>query len=186
MPLYFVTFLTVLGASLLLYLAAAAYAAVARRSPPTFLSEPVTAWLQAAGVALLWFGVGVAWLLFFNIYPIHVDMSAAGDAAFQAFSRGYTRRLPIVVLPYGAACLAWTLALWGPPTRISRRAAWGIATLCVVSILSTPWAALALGDMQEQGYTQAAFHQLQVSHLVRTVALTIAATWALAQRWRSP
>jgi hypothetical protein len=60
-------------------------------------------------------------LLFFNVYRIHVDMSGFGDAAFQAFSRGYTRRLPIVVLPYGAMCLLWTLALWSSPARVSRR-----------------------------------------------------------------
>ena len=186
MPLYFVIFLGTLAASLLLYLGAAAQMAFTRRPPSAFIPEAGMAWLQTAGLALLWFIVGVCWLAFFNVYRIHVDMSAVGDAAFQAFSRGYTRRLPIVVLPFGATCMAWTLALGGTPARISRRAVWGIATLCVVSILSTPWAAFALDDMQDHGYTEAAYRQLQTSHLVRSLALTIAAVWALFEKQRLP
>lgn len=184
MPLYFVIFLGTLAASLLLYLGAFAQVAFTRRPPSAFISEGGMLWLQAVGLALLWFGVGVCWLLFFNVYCIHVDMSAVGEAAFQAFTRGYTRRLPIVVLPFGAACLAWTLALWGTPARISRKVVWGIATLCVLAILSTPWAASALDDLHDHGYTEAAYRQLQTAHLVRSVALTVAAVLALAEKSR--
>ncbi len=125
MPLYFLIFLATLAASLLLYLGAIASVAITRRPPPLFIQRVGASRLQATGVALLWLNVGVAWLLYFNVYRIHVDLSAFGDAAFQAFNRGYTRRLPIVVLPYGAVCLVWTLALWSAPVRISRRALWG-------------------------------------------------------------
>jgi len=186
MPLYFMIFLATLAASLLLYLGAIAPVAITRRPPPVFIRGVAASRLQAAGVALLWFGVGVGWVLFFNVYRIHVDLSAFGDAAFQAFSRGYTRRLAIVVLPYGATCLVWTLALWSAPARISRRSLWGIATLCILSIVSTPWAAGAQDEMQAHGYTEQAYQQLQTSHLVRTLAFTIAAVWALAEGWRLP
>jgi hypothetical protein len=186
MSLYFMIFLAALAASLLLYLGAIASVAITRRPQKFFIRGVAASRLQAAGVALLWSGVGVGWLLFFNVYRIHVDMSALGDAAFQAFSRGYTQRLPIVVLPYGATCLAWALALGSAPVRISRRALWGIATLCILSILSTPWAAGAQDQMQAHGYSEQAYLQLQTSHLVRTLALTIAALWALAEGWRLP
>jgi hypothetical protein len=186
MPLYFIIFLGMLAAALLLYLGAVATMAITRRPPPALIRGAAASQLQAAGVALLWCGVGVGWVLFFNVYRIHVDLSAFGDAAFQAFSRGYTRRLPIVVLPYGATCLLWTLALWSAPARISRRALWGIATLLVISIVSTPWAAGAQDAMQAHGYTEEAYHQLQMSHLVRTLAGTMAAVWALAEGWRLP
>src|SRR3984893_4338366 len=136
MPLYFMIFLATLAASLLLYLGAIATVAITRRPLPVFIRGMAASRLQAAGVALLWSGVGVVWLLFFNVYRIHVDMSAFGDAAFQAFSRGYTRRLPIVVLPYGATCLVWTLMHWRETARLARRALWGVATLMVLSILS--------------------------------------------------
>jgi hypothetical protein len=186
MPLYFLFFLGTLAVSLLLYLGAVAQVAFTRRPPSAFIPEAGMVWLQAVGLALLWFGVGVCWLLFFNVYRIHVDMSAVGDAAFQAFSRGYTSRLPIVVLPFGAACLTWTLALWGAPARISRWVVWGIATACVLSILSTPWAASAHDDLHDHGYTEAAYRQLQTAHLVRTLALTVAAVLALTEKWRPP
>ena len=186
MPLYFVTFLATLASSLLLYLGAAAFVGVKRQRPPGWVGGVAARPLQAAGIALLWSVAGVAWVLFFNVYRIHVDMSAVGDPAFQAFSRGYTRRLPIVVLPYGAMCLVWTLMLWSEPARISRRALWGIATLMVISIASTPWAAFAQDEMQDHGYSEAAYRQLQASHLVRTLAVTIAAVWALAEVWRLP
>jgi len=125
MPLYFMIFLAMLAASLLLYLGAIASVALTRRPPPLFIRGVAASRLQGAVVALLWWGVGVSWILFFNVYPIHVDLSALGDAAFQAFSRGYTVRLPIVVLPYGATCLLVILALWSEPARISRRTLWG-------------------------------------------------------------
>jgi len=99
MPVYFIFFLATLAASLLLYLGAIASVAINRGPPPFFIRGVPASQLQATGVALLWFGVGVCWLLFFNVYRIHVDLSGFGDAAFQAFNRGYTRRLPIVVLP---------------------------------------------------------------------------------------
>ncbi|WP_129779834.1 hypothetical protein [Peristeroidobacter soli] len=186
MPLYFITFLATLAVSLLLYVWALVSVVIKRPLPRFIHGEFAASQLQAVGIALLWVNVGVGWLLFFNVYRIHVDMSALGDLAFQAFSRGYTRRLPIVVLPYGAACLAWVLALWSAPARISRRALWGIATLCVVSIISTPWAAGAQDEMQAHGYTEHAYLQLQTSHLVRTIAVTMAAVWALAEGWRLP
>ncbi len=186
MPLYFLIFLVMLASSLLLFLGAVATVAITRRSPPGWIPIAAASPLQAAGVASLWFIVGVGWLLFFNVYRIHVDMGGFGDAAFQAFSRGYTRRLPIVVLPYGAMCLLWTLALWSSPARVSRRAVWGIATLLIISIASTPWAAGALDAMQDHGYSEDARRQLQTSHLARTLAITIAAVWALVEAWRVP
>jgi hypothetical protein len=186
MPLYFITFLAMLAASLLLFLGAALHWAFTRRPTPAWVGRRAAGPLQAIGLALLWSSVGVCWLLYFNVYRIHVDMSSYGDAAFQAFSRGYTRRLPIVVLPYGATCLAWTLALWSAPSRISRQALWGIATLLMVSIASTPWAAGAQDVMQDHGYSAGAFEQLQASHLVRTIAVTMAAAWAMWQVWRAP
>lgn len=186
MPLYFIVFLTTLAASILLYLGAVATAAITRRHPPALVRGAAVSPLQAIGVALLWSSVGVGWLLFFNVYPIHVDISALGDAAFQAFSSGYTRRLPIVVLPYAATCLVWTLALWSAPARISRRTVWVIATLQIVSIVSTPWAAAAQDAMQAQGYSEEAYRQLQIAHFIRTLAVTISAVWALAEAWRTP
>jgi hypothetical protein len=186
MPLYFLTFLAMLAASLLFYVGAVAVVAFTRRPPPVWIPAPAAGPLQAAGLASLWISAGICWLLYFNVYRIHVDMSALGDAAFQAFSRGYTRRLPIVVLPYGAMCLLWTLALWGAPARVSRRAAWGIATLLVASIASTPWAAGAQDTMQDHGYSDAAYRQLQASHLVRSLTITLAAVWALVEVWRVP
>ena len=107
-------------------MSAVAYVAILRRSPKVIIKGFLAEGLQAAGVALLWFTVGVSWLLFFNVYCIHVDMSALGDAAFQAFARGYTRRLPIVVLPFGVTCLLWTLALWSAPDE-SRAGLFGVS-----------------------------------------------------------
>lgn len=186
MPLYFVVFLVMLAASLLLYSGGVVTAIFRRRSSPTFVPEAASSLLQASGVALLWANVGVGWLLFCNVYPIHIDMAALGNEALQAFSRGYTRRLPIVVLPYGLTCLVWALALWSKPGRYSRRDLWGIATLCTISVLVTPFAAGAQGEMQEHGFTYDAYNELQTAHLVRTLALTIAALWATIEGWRAP
>jgi hypothetical protein len=186
MPLYFLTFLAMLAASILLYVVALGFLAAKRRPLSTWIGGPAASRLQGTTVVLIWWNVGVGWLLYFNVYRIHVDMSALGDAALQAFSRGYTSRLPIVVLPYGVICLLAVLALWSEPARISRRALWGIATLLVLTILSTPFAVGAQGDIQEHGFTQQAYQQLQMAHLVRSVLITIAAVWGIAEGWRLP
>jgi len=186
MPLYFIVFLAMLACSLLLFVVALGYVGVRRRALPVWIGGAAASQLQCAGIALMWWGVGVGWLLYFNVYRIHLDMNALGEPALQAFSRGYTTRLPIVVLPYGASCLLWVIALWSEPARISRRALWGIATLGVLTILSTPFAAGAQGDMQDHGFSQHAYQQLQTSHLVRCLFGTVAAVWGLAEGWRLP
>jgi hypothetical protein len=181
MPVYFLFFLAMLGASALFYVGALVTAGLTRRPLPVLVTGRVAEAIQVLQLALVWSCVGVCWLLYFNVYRIHVDMAAVGNTAFQAFTRGYTMRLPVVVLPYGAGAFVATLALWAGPGRFSRRATWGIATLWMLSVASTPWAAGAQGDMQEQGFSEAAFQQLQMSHLVRTLCLSGAAVWTLLQ-----
>jgi hypothetical protein len=58
MPLYFMIFLAMLAASLLLYLGAIASVAITRRPPPLFIRGVAASRLQGAVVALLWWGVG--------------------------------------------------------------------------------------------------------------------------------
>ena len=186
MPEYFLTFLAMLAASLLLYLVALGFEAVRRRPPPIWVGSPAASHLQATTVVLMWWNVGVFWLLYFNIYRIHLDMNALGDAALQTFSRGYTARLPVVILPYGLTCLFAVLALWSEPVRISRRGLWGIATLLVLTILITPFAGGAQDDIQDHGFTQQAYQQLQMLHLFRSVLVTIAAVWGIGEGWRLP
>lgn len=186
MPLYFITFLAMLGVGVLLYLAALIVTGITRRPLPKIGNERSGEAIQALQLALSWFSVGVGWLLYFNVYRIHTDMAALGNDALQAFSRGYTTRLPVVVLPYGAGAFLAALGLWAAPGRFSRTALWGIATLWMLSVATTPWAAGAQGDMQEQGYSDAAFQQLQMAHLARTLFLSVAAIWTLLQNRRRP
>ncbi|MEO6277231.1 hypothetical protein [Roseateles sp.] len=185
MPVYFMFFLAMLAAAVLLYVGAAVMAGIARKPLPALVKGRVVDRLQSLHLALVWINVGVCWLLYFNVYRIHVDMAAVGDAAFLAFARGYTSRLAVVVLPYGAGALVAALALWTAPGKLSRPALWGIATLWLLSVASTPWAAGAQGDMHDHGFTEASFQQLQMSHLVRTLCLSAAGLWALLQDRRS-
>lgn len=74
-----------------------------------------------------------------------------------------------------------TLCLWAAPGRFSRTALWGIATLWVLSVVTTKWAAGAQDDMHDYGFTDAAFQQLQLAHLARTLCLSVAAVWSLQQ-----
>lgn len=90
------------------------------------------------------------------------------------------------MLPYGATCLIWALALWSTAGKISGRALWAIASLQVISIASTPMAAVALSEMQDSGFSERAHHQLLNSHLVRTFVITISAVLALADVWLLP
>jgi len=40
--------------------------------------------------------------------------------------------------------------------------------------------------MQDHGYSEEAYRQLQASHLIRTLAVTIAAVWVRAEMWHLP
>jgi hypothetical protein len=180
-PTYFIFFLSMLGASALLFLGAVAAAAVRRGPPPVLVAGRAAEALQFAQLALAWSCMGVCWLLYFNVYRIHVDMAALGDVPFKAFARGYTSRLPVVVLPYGAGALCAALGLWAAPGRFSRVALWGIATLWVLSVATTKWAAGAQDDFHDHGFSDAAFQQLQLAHLARSVCVSAAAVWALVQ-----
>jgi len=186
MPLYFLGFLATLAATVLLYLAAVAFVAIRRRPAPAFIKGGLAHRLQGASVALLWAGVGMCWLLYFNVYRIHVDMNVLGEQALHAFNRAYTAHLPIVVLPYGLTCLVSVLGLWSEPVRLSQPVLWAAATLCIISIVTTPFAAGALGDMHDHGFSDSAYQQLQVAHFARSLALTAAALWVLIAGWTRP
>lgn len=186
MPVYFIFFLAMLGAAVLVYASALGVAAVTRRALPTPVKGGAADGLQTLHLALAWINFGVCWLLYFNVYRIHVDMAAVSDAAFLTFARGYTTRLPIVVLPYGAGALAAALALWSAPTGTSRRTLWGVATLWLLSVASTHWAAGAHDDMHDHGFSDAAFQQLQLAHLARTLCVSTAAVWSMWEFRRSP
>jgi len=181
MPPYFIGFLFTLGMSALLFVGALITAGVMRRPPPALLKGRVADGVQLLQLALLWWNVGVTWLLYFNVYPIHADMAALGDAAFKAFARGYVTRLPVVVLPFGAGALCATLGLWATPGRFSRAALWGIATLWMLAVVSTRWAAGAQDDFHDHGFSDAGLRQLQLAHLARSVCVSGAAAWALLQ-----
>lgn len=181
LPTYFIAFLATLGASALLYLGALLTAVIRRRPLPVLVDGRAAQALRTLRLALLWSNFGVAWLLYFNVYAIHVDMAAVGDAALQAFTRAYTTRLPVVVLPFGLGALSAALCLWAAPGRSSRRATWGIATLWMLSLASTPWAADALGEMHDHGFSDAAYQHLQLAHLARSLCVSAAAVWALLQ-----
>jgi len=179
MPAYFIFFLAMLGAAVVLYATALGTAAVTRRPLPTPVKGGAADGLQTLHLALAWANFGMCWLLYFNVYRIHVDMAAVSDVAFLAFARGYTTRLPIVVLPYGAGALAAALALWSAPTGVSRRALWGTATLWLLSVASTHWAVGAHDDMHDHGFSDAAFQQLQLAHLARSLCVSAAAVWSM-------
>ncbi|WP_431101249.1 hypothetical protein [Roseateles noduli] len=181
MPVYFVLFLAMLGAAVVFYASALGASTLSRRPLPTLIGGRAADGLQTLHLGLAWINFGVSWLLYFNVYRIHVDMAALSDIAFLTFARGYTTRLPVVVLPYGAGALAAALALWSAPTGVSRRALWGVATLWLLSVACTPWAAGAQDDMHDHGFSDAAFEQLQLAHLARSLCISAAAGWSMWQ-----
>jgi hypothetical protein len=59
MPLYFIGFLAMLGAALLLYAGALVTAGITRRAPPLLVNGRAADALQAVHLALIWSCVGV-------------------------------------------------------------------------------------------------------------------------------
>jgi hypothetical protein len=135
MPLYFVAFLLMLAAFLLITIAAVARALwrrwrpirtshVAFERPP--LKSSASDLLLLLGVAMAWYNVSSGWIAQLTIYPMYADMSAYGPQAFHGFGRGYLTRLPIIILPAGVMCLAWALLLWLPCRNVPKRIVWTI------------------------------------------------------------
>ena len=75
MPVYFIFFLAMLGSAVLFYAGALGTVAVMRRPLPSLIKGGAADGLQTVHLALAWINFGVCWLLYFNVYRIHVDMA---------------------------------------------------------------------------------------------------------------
>src|SRR5260221_5116627 len=97
MPTYFLAFLLMLAAFLLITLAAvgrdlwrrlrpigSSDIAVERRP----IKSSVSDLLLLLGVAMAWYNVSSGWIAQLTIYPMYADMSTYGSVGFQCFCRG--------------------------------------------------------------------------------------------------
>lgn len=148
-------------------------------------ASTVTDSLLLVGVALGWYCVALGWVAQFTIYPIYADL-APFPQAFHAFSQAYFWRLPIIVLPSGAMCLAWVLLLWFPCRNMSRRTAWAIVGLCVAFFAATMVAGPTHGELSAHGFSESLYQRLMWSNGIRAVILTaigLLSLAALRSRW---
>jgi hypothetical protein len=187
MSLFFIIFLAILAAFLLLTLSAALKAIWQRpgrsRSVPKNDLASGSHWVSEAlltvGIALAWWNVSTGWVLYRAVYPIYVDMSAVSPEAFHAFGIGYLSRLAIVILPYGLMCLVWSLLLWVKHPNVSRAKVWSIVVILLISVVVTPLAGTAQDTMSETGFAADLYDRLKWAHLVRTIMVTAAGILAL-------
>ncbi len=197
MPTFFLAFLTMLVAFLLITLTAAArdvwrwlrptgtsHAALER--PP--LKSSVSDLLLLLGVAMAWYNVSSGWIAQLTIYPMYADMSTYGPEAFHGFGRGYLSRLPIIVLPAGVMCLAWALLLWLPCRNVPKRLVWIIVAFLVAFVAVTPIPAGAQDQMSHEGFSNALQTRLIWSNGIRAIIFTVIGLLALdatRRRWMS-
>src|SRR6202165_3088157 len=195
MPKFFLAFLLMLAAFLLITLAAVArdlwrwlrpigtsHAAIER--PP--LKSSASDLLLLLGVAMAWYNVSSGWIAQLTIYPIYADMNAFGPQAFHGFGRGYLSRLPIIILPAGVMCLAWSLLLWLPIRNVPPRTVWAIVALCIAFVAITPIPAGAQDQMYNEGFSPDLHARLLRSNGIRAVVFTVIGLLSLAalrSRW---
>src|SRR5437588_4425925 len=139
MPPFFLAFLLMLVAFLVLAVAAAARTIWLhfRPSAVAHLALKRSPRKSSAADAMAWYNVSSGWIAQLTIYPIYADMNVYGPQAFHGFSHGYLSRLPIIVLPAGVMCLAWALLLWVPCRNVPTRIVWSIVALCVAFVAVT-------------------------------------------------
>jgi len=195
MPTFFLAFLIMLAAFLLITLAAVARdlwrwlrptgtsRAAFERLP---LKSSVSDLLLLLGVAMAWYNVSSGWIAQLTIYPMYADMSTYGPEAFHGFGRGYLSRLPIIVLPAGVMCLTWALLLWLPCRNVPKRIVWTIVAFCVAFVAVTPIPASVQHQMSVEGFSNALQTRLLWSNGIRAIIFTVIGLLALnaaRRRW---
>jgi hypothetical protein len=180
---FFDAMVLMVAASLLLAIAAAARTIWLRARPtgatkPGVGQSPVSSsWadsLLLLGVAISWYNVGGGWVAHLVCYHIYVDMSAHGAQAFHAYSNGYLSRWATALGPsLGLMCLTWATLLWVPLRNVPRRLVWVIVGLCVAFVAVTPPAAIAQGQMLNEGFSKDQYARLMLWSSFRTAIFTL-------------
>jgi hypothetical protein len=190
-------FLVLMAASLLLVLAAVGRLVWRRLRPSALTSSAgnesprtssIADFLLLLAVAMSWYNVSSGWIAQLTIYPIYADMKAFGPQAFHGFGRGYLSRLPIIILPAGVMCLAWSLLLWLPSPNVPTRTVWIIVALCISFAAITPIPAGAQEQMYNDGFSPDLHARLLWSNGIRAVLFTVIGLLSLAalrSRWTS-
>src|SRR5262252_139044 len=129
--------------------------------------------LLLLAVGISWYNVGAGWVLHLVCYPIYPDMSEYGSQAFHAYSYGYLSRFPLAIWPVGLVCLIWATLLWVPLRNVPRRLVWIIVGLCVAFVAVTPPAAIAQGNMLNEGFSKDQYAQLMLWSSFRTAIFTL-------------
>jgi hypothetical protein len=193
--LSFLLFATMLLASLLISIVAAARSLLRRAKTSgadltSASASPVGGrladMLLLLAVAATWYNVSSGWIAELTIYPIYADMNQFGPEAFRGFSRAYLSRLPIIILPAGVMFLSWSLLLWLPCRGVPSRNIWLVIALCTAFVAVTPLAAGAQDQMYNEGFSQEVYSRLMWSNGVRAVIFTLTGLVALRivyERW---
>src|SRR5215470_12042377 len=185
---FFDTMTLMVAASLLLAIAAVART-VWLRARPAGATEPgvghssvSSSWadsLLLVAVAISWYNLGGGWVVHLVCYPIYPDMSEYGPQAFHAYSHGYLSRWATALWPVGLVCLTWATLLWVPLRNVPRRLVWIIVGLCVAFVAVTPPAAIAQGNMLNEGFSKDQYAQLMLWSSFRTVIFTLIGVLAM-------
>ena len=185
-----------LAAFLLLTLAAAMRSVWHFFRPPTAAipgnpgeSSKLTDGLLLIGVATAWYAVAMGWGGQIAFYPLYSDFVPFGQEAFRALGHGYLSRLPILLLPIAAMCVAWASLLWAPGCSVPRRTVWAIVGLCVGFVAVTPFSAFAQDRMLADGFSESVYAQLMWSNGARSVIFTaigLLSLSAVRSRWTTP
>ena len=193
MPPTLLAFVFMLATFLLITLAAVARSVwkIFNRQGGTLLSESASAStigdvLLLIGVATAWYSVPMGWSGNFVFYPLYEVMAPFGSEVLQTFIRSYLSRVPTMLLPLGAMCLAWTLLLWFPCRNVPRSTVWWIVGLCVAFVGVTPFAASAQSEMVAKGFSDTLNAQLMWSNGIRAVLFTLIGLLSLTavrSRW---
>ncbi|HZE69154.1 MAG TPA: hypothetical protein VE135_06460 [Pyrinomonadaceae bacterium] len=186
---FFLAFLLMLAAFLLLSLAAAARTIWLRLRPdgaPQLGVEQSPRYSNASdsllllAVAMCWYSVAAGWAGQLVCYPIYADMSAYGPQAFHGYSHGYLSRFASGLWPVGVMCLTWAILLWVPCRNVPKRLVWTIIALCVAFVVVTPFAAIAQDRMSAEGFSNDQYARLMCANGVRAIIFTLIGFLSLA------
>jgi hypothetical protein len=185
---FFLVLILMVGASLLLAVAAVARAVwlhvlPSRAKKPSaghspFYSSKSDSLLLLA-VAMSWYSVAAGWAGQLVCYPIYADMNGFGPQAFHAYSNGYLSRWASGTWPVGLMCLTWAVLLWVPVRNVPRRFVWVIVALCLAFAAVTPPAAIAQDHMFSKGFSQEQYDRLMWWNGFRTAIFTLIGLLAL-------
>jgi len=137
-----------------------------------------TWWIFVVYVCLVFYDIGMTWVLQLMHYPLYHNL---GAAEFSTYVQANNQRAALpAILPALVTLAVSLLLVWRRPGTVTTTEAWLAVTLNVAVLLSTAvWQGRLHGELVSVGKSDAMIDLLVRTNWIRTAAFTIQGALAI-------